>query len=688
MNIDIKDLPQNIYYCAVQALDTSFKASSFISTVSDSVICHPVFTPGNGYSSLTPFSVTISCPTDSTSIYYTLDGSIPSDNSILYTDSIRVNTDITIKAIAYKQGYLPSDVATANYRIVTFEEQDISLLNVGKSACTWCDVDRDHDMDLILTGANLMNYPTRELYLNNEGNLSEYYYNNIMALGYGSIDIGDVNNDNLPDLALVGWPGGSSISYIMTNTPNELFSNTYSLSGAYESTTSFVDFDNNGTQDLFLSGDDDENRVSYFFKNTQGSMSIFDPGIVPLRYSSCCWGDYDNDGYVDLFLSGENGAPMSLLYHNENNSLTLVNTNIDNVWAGSSAWVDYDNDGDLDLFICGRTDYTDNPVPISKIYKNDNGNFVDIDAHLDGVWFSSCAWADYDNDGDLDLLISGCQSSLNDNVTCTELYQNNNGIFSKTNSSFPGLWHGSCSWADYDNDGDLDLLISGNTIEHNCVTKLYKNLINNTNSAPSAPSNLNLSIDNGTGLFSWNPSTDDTTPSEGLTYNLCVGTTPNGCEILSALSDTSGYHYVNKIGNAQNNCFLILKDLPATTIYWSVQAIDHSFKASRFTTTERTNSINEPTPLTTKLITNYPNPFNPTTSISYSLAKDSDVEISIYNMKGQLVKTLVKAKQEAGNHVTTWNGRNSDNNAVSSGLYFYKMKTNSYTKVNKMLMLK
>jgi len=93
-------------------------------------------------------------------------------------------------------------------------------------------------------------------------------------------------------------------------------------------------------------------------------------------------------------------------------------------------------------------------------------------------------------------------------------------------------------------------------------------------------------------------------------------------------------------------------------------------------------------PAVTKLMGNYPNPFNPTTAISFALAKPGHVEIKIYNIKGSLVKTLVDSQQEAANHKFMWNGVDNSGAPVSSGMYFYKVKTEGYSKTKKMLLLK
>ena len=86
---------------------------------------------------------------------------------------------------------------------------------------------------------------------------------------------------------------------------------------------------------------------------------------------------------------------------------------------------------------------------------------------------------------------------------------------------------------------------------------------------------------------------------------------------------------------------------------------------------------------------NYPNPFNPTTKISFNLAQDAkDVELSIYNLKGQKVKTLVRDDFSKGSYSYVWNGDNDQDKAVASGVYFYKLKAGNQTSTKKMVLMK
>lgn len=89
-----------------------------------------------------------------------------------------------------------------------------------------------------------------------------------------------------------------------------------------------------------------------------------------------------------------------------------------------------------------------------------------------------------------------------------------------------------------------------------------------------------------------------------------------------------------------------------------------------------------------RLKQNYPNPFNSTTVIRYQLAVDSQVELAIYNLLGQQIRTLVNATQPAGTHRVHWDGRDSQGNQVSNGLYFYRLQAGPVSQSRQMLLLK
>ncbi len=102
-----------------------------------------------------------------------------------------------------------------------------------------------------------------------------------------------------------------------------------------------------------------------------------------------------------------------------------------------------------------------------------------------------------------------------------------------------------------------------------------------------------------------------------------------------------------------------------------------------------TPNADDSTPvLNTQLKGNYPNPFNPSTSISFELASAGPVTLEIYNQKGQLVTTLVNSELHAGTHSAAWNGHDANGAPVSSGVYFYRMRSGKFSSTRKMVLMK
>ncbi|MFA7288131.1 MAG: T9SS type A sorting domain-containing protein, partial [Melioribacteraceae bacterium] len=93
-------------------------------------------------------------------------------------------------------------------------------------------------------------------------------------------------------------------------------------------------------------------------------------------------------------------------------------------------------------------------------------------------------------------------------------------------------------------------------------------------------------------------------------------------------------------------------------------------------------------PTSFEVYQNYPNPFNPTTTIEYILPIEGNVKLEVYNSIGQLVNVLIDGYQNAGRQKVTWNGKDSYGSSVSSGVYFYRIKTNSFSQVKKMILMK
>jgi len=130
-------------------------------------------------------------------------------------------------------------------------------------------------------------------------------------------------------------------------------------------------------------------------------------------------------------------------------------------------------------------------------------------------------------------------------------------------------------------------------------------------------------------------------------------------------------------------------DIDATGIDLEYYTPDAEIHIDNFSVSV-THSEHNPTiqPMQTALLSNYPNPFNPVTTISYTVAKDSPVSIDVYNIKGQKVKNLVNDIHTAGTHKITWNGKDTQGRDVASGVYFYRLNSGGLTDVKKMLLMK
>ncbi len=131
-------------------------------------------------------------------------------------------------------------------------------------------------------------------------------------------------------------------------------------------------------------------------------------------------------------------------------------------------------------------------------------------------------------------------------------------------------------------------------------------------------------------------------------------------------------------------------NLPAGTYQYFVTAMYNDLESDPSNTIDVaiTDADNPVIPLVTKLVGNYPNPFNPTTNIKFSLKDAGEVSLVIYNVKGKKVKTLIKGSLEPDFYDVLWDGKDDSGKSVSSGVYFYKLKTDKIIQVKKAILIK
>jgi len=107
-----------------------------------------------------------------------------------------------------------------------------------------------------------------------------------------------------------------------------------------------------------------------------------------------------------------------------------------------------------------------------------------------------------------------------------------------------------------------------------------------------------------------------------------------------------------------------------------------------FQTNQENNQDISEIPQNINLLSNYPNPFNPTTTISFEITTESVVRLDIYNIRGQHVTKLTDDFYQAGRHNIEWNGHDNNGRNVSSGIYFYQIRVGDLTQTKRMVMLK
>jgi hypothetical protein len=137
--------------------------------------------------------------------------------------------------------------------------------------------------------------------------------------------------------------------------------------------------------------------------------------------------------------------------------------------------------------------------------------------------------------------------------------------------------------------------------------------------------------------------------------------------------------------------FYVDVNVPVGSHSYYVTALygEYESEPSNIVEVEITSAGNDLLPIETTLGANYPNPFNPRTIISFSVAQTpSFVTLDVYNLKGQKIRTLVKEMKDPGYYQVVWDGTDDTKKPVASGLYFYRMKTPNYQNMRKMILLK
>ncbi len=568
----------------------------------------------------------------------------------------------------------------------TFTEVTTAISPLFFASADFADYDNDGDQDLAIIGVDDNFNDMAEIYRNDGGSFTAINAG-LTPIHMGAVSWADFDGDGDFDLLCAGQDYSMNASAIVYLNENGSFVPAgLELPAGFWNSAGWGDYDNDGDLDLAYSWYTTGTSHSSIFKNGNGTLTDIGAGITGLTEGSMEWGDYDGDGDLDLLHTGtpaDFSNTLVLIYENNEGNFTDIGVDfMDCTWYNNALWSDVDNDGDLDVLYIGDNGMT---YPF-VVYINNNGTFEMVNTGLTGVRTSNgnigLVAGDIDNDGDLDVVNTGDSKTYDKS---TKIFINNNGTFTELAHTIPGFGSGTLDLTDIDNDGDLDLFFAGYDSNSDADVALFINDANSntysTNLAPDAPANLTSVVGENSVELSWDAAMDDHTPELSLQYNIYIGTASAQGNVVCAQSvvdpqaSNNGFHFVPKNGNCQNMLTFHMDNLPDGLYYWSVQAIDQSGSASAFAA-EQFFDIGNVTGTQAMSdvsgINLYPNPTNHTVHVSCKNGLAR--EVNIFSLTGQLMKTLQATSADF----------DLDVNDLSSGMYVIELITNDTKAVKKL----
>lgn len=546
-------------------------------------------------------------------------------------------------------------------------------------AVTWVDYDNDGDLDLYIT--NGPRNGENNFFYENLGNGSFQKKSDIaLVLDNAPSDgatWGDYNNDGYPDVYIANWWGVKGLLY--KNNGNKTFTQILNQAPvndpSYSETASWGDYNRDGYLDLYVCNSDGSKKNNLYKNNGDGTFTKITTGTVVTDAKSSRnvnWIDFDKNGYPDIFVANENNETENLYKNNGDGSFSTVSISslLNNAGnSASSSWEDIDNDGDFDVIIANYGEQRN-----YLLINNGNNVFSKSTALNAESSFSFCTvTGDIDNDGDLDLFFTNAFAESG--PLKNYFYINTgNGQFVRDTTEIIARetgWSYGAAFADYDNDGFLDLSVAkcyqaneNNALYHNrknanrWVQVQLKGTVSNS-SAIGSVIRISALINNKQVWQQRRLTGQDGYCSQTLRAHFGLGN--------AALIDTLQILWPS--GITQN-----LYHIPVDSI---------------FTITEdSTLTGNEPESQSGLLpqeidLKTFPNPFNPATNISFTLNRSESVQISIYNSIGQQITLLYQGEKPAGRHQLQWEAA-----AYPSGMYICEVRTNTQRVQSKLMLIK
>jgi len=359
------------------------------------------------------------------------------------------------------------------------EVQDLSIVQVSQSSIALADFNGDNFLDILITGVR-GTFPNdvgiSQIYFNNQdGSFSTPDTSPFKAVAVGSVATADVDNDGDQDVLITGADdmGIRDSALYINDGLGDFVEKVTPFEPVSEGSVAFADIDNDGDQDVLISGGAAGFHVTKLYQNDGlGEFTeVMNTPFDQVRFSSIGFSDIDGDSDQDVLISGItfNSEIITKLYKNDGTGTftEVANTPFDTFWDGDAVFADIDGDNDPDLLISGSTDTNGaaDRETKTRLYFNDgSGSFTQMnDGQIVGVASSSIAFGDIDRDNDQDFVIIGSNLSMGSGRAIGNLYINDgSGNFVEdTNATIRNTVDGSIALGDLDNDGDLDLVITG-----------------------------------------------------------------------------------------------------------------------------------------------------------------------------------------------------------------------------------
>lgn len=357
-------------------------------------------------------------------------------------------------------------------------------------SCAWGDFDNDGDED-VYVGSGLFNAYHNYLFQNTGSDILEETAGiNIVTESAVSraVSCGDYDNDGDLDL-FVANQGDNDLQYNFLYRNDGSITYTRITEGVfcidYEASepAGWFDYNRDGYLDIFVGNLRGQNAV--YLNNRDGSFRRMNEGKLATDRNTQAlgWCDYDNDGDPDILIGYNTNEQAALFQNNGNenfskldNDMALTDPDDTLSWGN---WVDYDNDGDWDIINPGDAVFLNEGPGSNYKFTKLTDDIIVSDAKEIGI----SSWADIDNDGDIDCFVANMNANELGQPNKNYLYSNNgDGSFSKITEGVivNDAWvSAGNAWADYDNDGDMDLYVCDVWTSNNA---LYRNDNENGNS--------------------------------------------------------------------------------------------------------------------------------------------------------------------------------------------------------------